>query len=55
MTFQHTNHKELMMIHNSQTEFRLLDAIVHKRDSKNNYICAQVSRLSREMFMRVCV
>ena len=47
MIFQHTNHKELMVIHNLQTEFRLLIAIVYTTDSKNISICRQVTRLDR--------
>ena len=34
-----------MVIHNSQTEFRLLVTIVHTRDFENVLICAQITRL----------
>ena len=44
-----------MMIHNLQTEFRLLVAIVHTRDSKNIVICTEVPHFHREIFMRACV
>ena len=44
MIFQHTNHNRLILIHNLQTEFRLLVATVHKRDSKNIKICAEIAR-----------
>ena len=44
-----------MVINNLQTEFRLLVAIVHTRDSNNIAICAQVPRLHREIFMRACM
>ena len=44
-----------MVIHNLQAEFRLLIAIVHTRVSKNIVICAEIARLNREIFMRVCV
>ena len=43
------------MIHNLQTEFNLLIAIVHTRDPKNIVICAQITRLDRKILMRVCV
>ena len=55
MIFQHTNRKKLMVIHILQIEFRLLFDTVHASDSKNILICAQVPRLHREIFMRVCV
>ena len=42
-----------MLIHNLQTEFRLLAAIVHKRDLKNIPICAQMPRLHRNIFIRI--
>ena len=42
-----------MVIHNFQTEFRFLVAIVHTRDSKNNVICAQAPRLYIDIFMRM--
>ena len=54
MIFQHTNHKKLMVIHNLQTEFRLICDIVHTRDYKNIYICAQITPLHRKIFIRVC-
>ena len=38
MIFQHTNHKRLMAIHNLQTKFRLLAAIIHTRDFKNIFL-----------------
>ena len=44
-----------MVIHNLQTEICLLFAIVHARDSKNIVICAEIERLDREIFIRVCV
>ena len=44
-----------MVIHNLQTEFRLLVAIIHTKDSKNIYICAHIGRLHREISMHVCL
>ena len=44
-----------MVIHNLQTEFRLLVANVHTRHSKNIVICAQIERLDRDILMPVCV
>ena len=36
-----------MQIHNLQTQFRLLVAIVYKRDFNNNLICAQIAHLHK--------
>ena len=46
-----------MVIHNLQTEFRLLVTIVHTRDSKNIVITSfsQVPHLHREIFTRVYI
>ena len=44
-----------MVIHNLRTNFSLLIAIVHTRDSKNIQICGQVDRLHKEICMRVWV
>ena len=42
-----------MPIHNLQTEFHLLVAIVHKEDFRNILICAQMPRLHIDIFMRL--
>ena len=44
-----------MVIHNLQTKFRLLLAIVHKGNFKNILICAQIPRLRADIFMPVYV
>ena len=55
MTFELTNHKKLMVIHNLQTDFCLLIATVHTRDFKHIVISADIARLDREIFICVCV
>ena len=42
-----------MVIHNLQTECSLKVAIVHTRDSKNIYICAEIASLHIDILMRV--
>ena len=42
-----------MVIHDLQTEFRLLIAIIHMTNSNNIVICAQIARVDRDIFMRV--
>ena len=44
MIFQHANHKKHMMIHNLQTLFCVLVAIVHKRYFENIMICGEIAR-----------
>ena len=50
MKFQHTNHKKLMVIHNLQTLFRCLVAIVHTKDLKNIFLLVEKARYLTHRF-----